>query len=145
MCACSLGARAAKAPAAVEEAFVRYGYALGMAFQLRDDYLDTFGDSKTFGKPIGGDILNGKKTWLYIKARQLDPEALEKAMGIVDSAAKIDAVKALYISHNLDSELDRLIDSYTRDALETLPCEHISREAAEFFVSFAEMLVDRTK
>lgn len=43
-----------------------YGKMMGVAFQIQDDWLDTFGDSATFGKPIGGDILNGKKTYLYV-------------------------------------------------------------------------------
>ena len=47
-----------------------------MAFQVADDYLDAFGDEKVFGKPIGGDILQQKKSWLTIRAfsKSKDPQ-----------------------------------------------------------------------
>ena len=48
-----------------QEAIYDFGIQLGLAFQLQDDYLDTFGDQETFGKKIGGDILENKKTILY--------------------------------------------------------------------------------
>ncbi len=48
-----------------------FGLNLGIAFQLQDDFLDTFGDAKTFGKQIGGDILENKKTFLYLKALEV--------------------------------------------------------------------------
>ena len=48
-----------------------FGLNLGLAFQLQDDYLDTFGDAATFGKQIGGDIIENKKTYLYLKALEV--------------------------------------------------------------------------
>ena len=67
-CACRLGAMAAGADDTVCDKFYAYGEAMGLAFQLQDDWLDTFGDPAIFGKEIGGDILNQKKTWLLINA-----------------------------------------------------------------------------
>ena len=58
-----------------------YGYALGLAFQIADDYLDAFGDEKVFGKPIGGDIINNKKSWLIIKGFELGGEAGQNPQG----------------------------------------------------------------
>ncbi|HHS95639.1 MAG TPA: polyprenyl synthetase family protein, partial [Phaeodactylibacter sp.] len=52
-----------------------FGKNIGIAFQIQDDYLDTFGDQKTFGKKIGGDIIQNKKTYLYLKARQVADKA----------------------------------------------------------------------
>lgn len=54
------------------QAMYAYGERLGLAFQLRDDYLDTYGDPIVFGKEIGGDIVNDKKTWLLITAMEED-------------------------------------------------------------------------
>ena len=65
-CACALGAIITGADETVTDAFYGYGESLGLAFQLRDDYLDTYGDPATFGKQIGGDIACDKKTWLLI-------------------------------------------------------------------------------
>ena len=67
-CAAKMGALIAGAPQKDCEALYRYGYELGMAFQVADDYLDAFGDEKVFGKPIGGDIIQRKKSWLTLRA-----------------------------------------------------------------------------
>lgn len=70
-CSAGLGALIGGADARSRECLYDYGYNLGLAFQLADDYLDAYGDEKTFGKPIGGDILNGKKSWLSVRAAEL--------------------------------------------------------------------------
>ncbi|MBP5217525.1 MAG: polyprenyl synthetase family protein, partial [Bacteroidales bacterium] len=67
-CSAKMGALIAGAPAKDCESLYDYGYNLGLAFQVADDYLDAFGDEKVFGKPIGGDILNEKKSWLTIRS-----------------------------------------------------------------------------
>ena len=71
-CACGMGALMARTPFETQLQFFNYGVNLGLAFQLQDDYLDTYGDPKTFGKAIGGDILNDKKTRLLIMALKED-------------------------------------------------------------------------
>ena len=87
-CAARMGAMIAGAPEEVCEALYRYGYDLGLAFQVADDYLDAYGEEKVFGKPIGGDILNDKKSWLTVRA-------LEKANGSAQTRAALDAAFAL--------------------------------------------------
>lgn len=67
-CALKLGAIQANAPAADAEHLYHFGENLGLAFQLQDDLLDVYGDPATFGKNIGGDILEGKKTFMLINA-----------------------------------------------------------------------------
>ena len=67
-CACRMGVLTAGGSQKLMEDLYEYGEALGIAFQLQDDYLDTFGDPMVFGKETGGDILNEKKTWLWISA-----------------------------------------------------------------------------
>ncbi len=76
-----------------------FGVMTGLAFQIQDDWLDTFGDSTTFGKPIGGDILNGKKTYLYVAALEeggQTAEALRAAFNMPATDMKIKAVTRLY-------------------------------------------------
>ena len=77
-CALKLGATQAGAPEADAGHLYRFGENLGLAFQLQDDLLDVYGDPKTFGKNIGGDILEGKKTFMLINALRLaTPEQRE--------------------------------------------------------------------
>ncbi len=79
-CACGMGALMADAPFETQVRFFDFGVNLGLAFQLQDDYLDTYGDPETFGKSIGGDILNDKKTWLLIMAMNEDKSGRIKSM-----------------------------------------------------------------
>ena len=102
--ACSLksGALLAAADESATEALYLLGINLGLAFQLQDDYLDTFGDEKTFGKKIGGDILSNKKTFLLIKAFEMaGPEQKELLFHWFEKSGyipeeKILAVKSVY-------------------------------------------------
>jgi geranylgeranyl diphosphate synthase, type II len=70
-CGLKLGAILADAGITDASRIYEFGVELGMAFQLRDDYLDAFGDTGKFGKEIGGDIATNKKTYLYLKAFEL--------------------------------------------------------------------------
>ena len=90
--------------ATVEQARALYavGIQLGLAFQIQDDLLDVYGDEKTFGKPIGGDIVNAKKTLLLLYTlEQLQGEDLKRLQEILtytpeERRAYIDEVRALY-------------------------------------------------
>ena len=75
-----MGAIVAKAPIKDQDAIYEFGKYLGIAFQLQDDYLDSFGDSKTFGKQIGGDIVENKKTYLYLKAMELSNSEVKSTL-----------------------------------------------------------------
>lgn len=93
-CAAKLGAIIAGAPEEECENLYWYGYYLGLAFQVADDYLDAYGDEKVFGKPIGGDIINRKKSWLTTRA-------LEKSTAMTaDGASKIFSSKGVDCSHS---------------------------------------------
>jgi geranylgeranyl diphosphate synthase type II len=105
-----IGALSANAPKSEANLLYDFGYNLGMAFQLRDDYLDSFGSTSTFGKKIGGDIISNKKTFLMLTAmEQAKGEtkiSLEKTM----SSAQIntdDKIKQILSIYN-DLEIDRL-------------------------------------
>ena len=69
--AMKMGAIIADKPEDVQDLIYDFGKNLGIAFQLQDDYLDAFGDPETFGKQVGGDIIENKKTYLYLKALEM--------------------------------------------------------------------------
>ena len=110
-----------------------FGLNLGIAFQLQDDYLDTFG-SEDFGKKIGGDILEGKKTFLYIKALELATEEdsvklLELYSNDLDGDYKIAEVKQLFFKYELNSLLTNQIEQYTMKAFQDI--EELSVESSK--------------
>ena len=100
-CSAQMGALIAGADEHSQKCLYDYGYDLGLAFQVADDYLDAYGDVKVFGKPIGGDILNEKKSWLTVKANELGAKGLEEALAAPAVTAgqkqeKIDRVMEIY-------------------------------------------------
>lgn len=83
-----LGAIIAEAPDKVANALYNYGFELGLAFQIKDDYLDTYGDPLTFGKKIGGDIVVGKKSWLLVEAiRRADNDERKELIALASSGS----------------------------------------------------------
>lgn len=145
-CACKLGAIVAGAPQATADSMYDYGITLGLAFQLQDDYLDTFGDPNVFGKAIGGDILNDKKTYLLISLLQsLDPagRAEVEALYGIRSDEKIATVRALYERHGIDRLCREAIDDYSRRAEEAVMGADIPADAKEFFVALARKASSR--
>lgn len=134
--ACEIGALRAGASCSDAKRFNRFGMLYGLAFQLRDDYLDTFGDAATFGKPIGGDILNEKKTWLWIKAMEQGRlrEILAKGLQGQD---KIDAVRSEYQRLGLDRQIEQLIEHYIHDAQEAISSLHLPAPYSTFFNDMA--------
>lgn len=141
-CACALGTLSAGRED-YEEAFFKYGFYLGTAFQLMDDYLDTFGQPETFGKPIGGDIVNRKKTWLWIKA---DAQGALSPIynGAQSDGQLIDNVRNCYVKLGLDEQIRKLISVYTSKAIVSLP-ETLTAERRGFFEDYAYSLVKRCK
>ncbi len=151
--AAKMGAIIAGAPQKDCEGLYEYGYHLGLAFQVADDYLDAYGDTKVFGKPIGGDILNEKKSWLTVRAFEKADgkvkaellEALSMKVGSdEDKAAKISRVKAIYNVLNVGEDAQKAILELTEKALDCVRgiCDG---ERLEVLRSFADRLVGRTK
>lgn len=145
-CACSLGATVAGADAATRRALYDYGVAMGLAFQLQDDWLDTFGNPERFGKNIGGDILNDKKTYLLISALSLasdDQRAQLTALRGDRSQHKIDVVSGLYRSLGAESMCRELIGHYGNVAVEALSYASISDEARQYFTDLVQKSLNR--
>ena len=143
-CAASMGALMASADEATREAFYTYGADLGVAFQLRDDWLDTFGDPDIFGKQIGGDIANRKKTWLFITAMNEAPGAMAKALS--DNPGRdnlVAAVTEVYNSLELSRRCDELIMKYCDRACHALNSAKIGDNDRQWFVELAHKLCSR--
>ncbi len=149
--ACSLQIGAMVANASKEDAkhLYDFGINIGLAFQLKDDLLDVYGDSGRFGKPIGGDILNNKKTFLLIKAYQLSNEEQRKTLDKwinadkFDSEDKINAVKNIYNELNLSFESDNLIKKYYLAAQKSLSSVSISEERKVELYKLTDLLMNR--
>jgi geranylgeranyl diphosphate synthase type II len=146
-CACGMGALMADAPFETQLQFFNYGVNLGLAFQLQDDYLDTYGNPETFGKAIGGDILNDKKTWLLIMALQEDETGkLKEVIGSDISAdEKISTVREIYNSLNLPDRIHELIRAYIDTAISCLDHIGLMPEARAFFIDLALKSATRNK
>lgn len=144
-CACAIGVIMAGGGESKSRAMYDYAGHLGMAFQLRDDLLDTFGDPATFGKPIGGDIRNNKKTWLLITALEEAPEEISALIDLDPTDEKVAAVTAVYRRLSLEKRCQDLIDSYARKALDALDAANLDAGAREFFAELTERLSSRRK
>lgn len=151
-CAAKMGALIAGAPEADCDRLYEYGYNLGLAFQVADDYLDAYGDVEVFGKPIGGDILNAKKSWLTVRAMEKADaahraeflEALELPSSTAEEkATKIARVKALYQALNIPEDAKQEILRLNARALESARkvTDGIRYETLR---RFAEKLIGRT-
>lgn len=126
-CSLKMGALCGGANKHDADALYDFGINMGLAFQLRDDYLDTFGDSGTFGKKIGGDILCGKKTYLLIDALEnSDSERRAELQNMicggteVPAQQKIKIVTDLYLSANSDRHCQEASEMYCERALASL-------------------------
>lgn len=125
-----------------------FGVMIGIAFQIQDDYLDTFGDPATFGKPIGGDILNGKKTYLYVAALEQGgqtAEALKTAFTLPPSDMKVKTVTRLYEKIGMKEICKKAVAHYSSKALKALNATSLGDEEKEAFKKLAEKLVGRKK
>ena len=154
-CAAKMGALIADADTNTCDSLYRFGYDLGLAFQIADDWLDTFGDSKVFGKAIGGDIINNKKTWLMIKALEKSAttgssEALHEAMQMSietesERAAKIEKVKSIYLSLGVEEDAKQEILRLHSQAMEYARSLKLSDENYGLLQGYAETLLGRSK
>lgn len=144
--AAKIGALVAGADADTAARFYRFAELLGIAFQIKDDYLDVYGDSATFGKPIGGDILNNKKTFLLLTASGSSHAAqLTEALAIDDDARKIESVRAVYDAIDMRGRCRDTINGYTARALATLDELKLTAEAHKAFRDLAVSLTTRDK
>ena len=148
-CALKMGAILADASDEDAENLYKFGEQIGLAFQLQDDYLDVYGDSKVFGKNIGGDILCNKKTFMLINALALadgiQRKELEKwiASTAFCPEEKIKAVTALYDKIGIGGICEEKINAYYVEGLSLLESMAVPSERKEELKSFVCHLMNR--
>ena len=126
-----------------------FGLNLGIAFQLQDDYLDAFGDPETFGKQVGGDIIENKKTYLYLKAVAFsEKEQQQQLMDLFsvqpeDNSDKIKAVKEIFNNSGASKATQDAIQDFTFKAFQTLDKMNISADKKAMLRAFGENLMGR--
>jgi geranylgeranyl diphosphate synthase, type II len=148
MC-CSIGAQLGNGTKLEIKALAKYGKYLGLAFQLKDDLLDIIGDVKDFGKNVGGDLVEGKKTFLFLKALEIakgdDKKELLKVVknnGIRKSEIK--KYKKLYEKLNVLEITEKEIDRYSNLAIKALK-ELKNSDVKENLIWLATLLKKRNK
>ena len=147
--ALEMGAVVANASESNKKAVYDFGIQLGLAFQLLDDYLDAFGNPKTFGKQVGGDILENKKTFLYLKAIENDDVHKVEQIKIFflhknfDAAKKIDAVKNLFLETGAAASILKEIEKHTLAAFDSLEQLDIPANRKSQLKNFGESLMGR--
>ncbi len=148
--ALKMGAIVAEATEEDAQLIYDFGLNLGLAFQLQDDYLDAFGDPETFGKQIGGDIIENKKTYLYLKALELsDDETAQKLKFFYqnkfsENATKIEEVKRIFEINDIPLLISQEIKTFTDKAFDKLDKMNITKENKDKLRSFGTWLMNRT-
>jgi len=148
--ALKMGAILAKASKADVFHLGEFGRNIGIAFQLQDDILDTFGDPAKFGKRVGGDILQNKKTFLVLKtleiANDIDKKELEKLMSSypVDEMQKIKDVRNIFQKNNIQNLANHIKNEYQDKAMEHLEKVGVANEKKEELKGLAALLLERT-
>ncbi len=126
-----------------------FGLNLGLAFQLQDDYLDAFGDPETFGKQVGGDIIENKKTFLYLKAIEFSKKEEKEqllhlfSIHLDDNFEKIKSVKEIFNSTGASNANQKAIQNFTLKAFKTLKKMNISEDKKAILKAFGENLMGR--
>jgi geranylgeranyl diphosphate synthase type II len=127
-----------------------FGLNLGIAFQLQDDYLDAFGNPETFGKQVGGDIIENKKTYLYLKAKEFaQPEQAKQLQQLfsvhpADNTNKIATAKELFNATGAAVATQKAIMDYTYKAFDTLEKLDIADDKKTALKDFGSKLMSRT-
>lgn len=144
-----MGGIVANASAENCDRIYEFGCLLGIAFQLQDDYLDAFGDPGTFGKQVGGDIIENKKTFLYLtslrQAAAGEANQLEHLYSInpPDPTAKVETVKGLFESSGAAELTRKEIEKYTKKAFEVLEELRVGEEQKKLLYHFGKNLMNR--
>jgi geranylgeranyl diphosphate synthase type II len=150
-CSLKMGALLAGANARNCQLLYEFGILIGIAFQLQDDWLDVYGDEQTFGKQIGGDICENKKSCLLIAALELSTEndRLELQKWIdkptFDRQEKIAAVRKIYTQSGADASARNLMNHYYTQAMRSLQQIDVEISAKSELEKFAAEVMSRVK
>lgn len=148
--AMKMGAIVAEASEKSQEELYAFGLNLGIAFQLQDDYLDVYGDPLTFGKQVGGDIIENKKTYLFIKAMEASTVSNRKQLMDLysiqpkETDSKVKAVRTIFSESGAATATQDAIVSYTKKAFAVLESLELTQEKKDILRAFGENLMLRT-
>ncbi len=149
-CALQIGATIADAPKHDATLLYQFGDDLGLAFQLKDDYLDVYGDSRIFGKKIGGDILNNKKTFMLISAlNKADKDTRAELDSWIEKTdfnpeEKIAAVTRIYNKLGIDRLCENEMEKLYQSALKSLRQIGVGEAQKEMLYYLAAQMMKRT-
>jgi len=147
--AMKMGAIVANASVEDQDKCYEFGKNLGIAFQLQDDYLDAFGNPETFGKQVGGDIIENKKTYLFLKAMENgSPETVKTLTQLYKSDVsksedKVSKTLELFIESKADEATKIAIASYTKLAFDILKTINITAAKKQILQDFGTQLMTR--
>jgi geranylgeranyl diphosphate synthase type II len=133
----------------VQNKIYEFGRLLGIAFQIQDDYLDTFGEQAVFGKQIGGDIIENKKTYLYLKALELtDQSSAEQLKHLYtispeNPSSKIETAKQIFEDSGAGEATTAKIKEYTEIAFGRLDDIEVPQKGKDFLIQFGTNLMNR--
>ncbi len=124
-----------------------FGINLGIAFQIQDDYLDLYGEEKVFGKPIGGDVLNDKKTFLLSSAQEMacDDETWQRLSAMPKDEAKIRATREFFSKLGMPSICCEAIARYSDNAISAIMEAGMDEESTKGFIDLTHRLIARDK
>ena len=148
-CSLKMGAIVAGASFEDQDNIYKFGINLGLAFQLQDDYLDIFGKENLVGKKIGGDIIENKKTVLYhmamIDSNQNQKKHITELYNSKDisNKNKISKITLLFKETKADISSKKLIDQYTKKAIDSINRLSIDQNFKNKFIVFANNLMER--
>lgn len=149
--ALELGGIISDADDATIELLYETGVNMGLGFQLKDDLLDVYGDPEKFGKQVGGDIIENKKTWLLLKALEKSKasntelyEQLQSWIATTDKdAEKVRAVTEIYNKLGIKTAAENVVNAYFAKGLKALEAIEVADERKLPLKEFAAYLMDR--
>lgn len=148
-CALKIGAVLGGASESDADSLYRFGEKIGLAFQLQDDFLDVYGDTKVFGKAIGGDIVSNKKTYMlinaFLRADEAQREELTRWVEVrdFDEQEKIAAVTDLYNRIGIDRLAEQKINQYFEEGLACLKAVGVDEERKQCLTDYVYKLMKR--
>ncbi len=147
--AMKMGAIVANVSKEDQNSIYEFGKNLGIAFQLQDDYLDAFGNPESFGKQVGGDIIENKKTYLFLKALELSEGNIKEALigfyneSLSNNDEKVAKVKQIFNDTGASEATKNAIENYTEKAFNVLESINISTDKKELLKQFGTALMNR--
>ena len=148
-CALKIGAILAGASKEDADNLYRFGEQIGLAFQLQDDFLDVYGDTRVFGKAIGGDIMSNKKTFMLINAlnhaNEEQRRQLESWIGATefDRDEKVAAVTRLYNEIGIDRMAQDKIAYYFEQSRKYLQAVSVDESRKAELAAYAQRMMNR--